>query len=61
MLTSLEKNEAFKVVEFPEYEASVKFQIWDESGQEMYRSLDKIYCQDADALIFVYGVIYQLG
>ena len=32
-----------KTVNFKEYDQSIKFEIWDTAGQEMYRSLAKIF------------------
>lgn len=34
----------------------VKFQIWDTAGQEKYRSIAKIYYQDAKIALLVYDV-----
>ena len=45
-----------KIVEFPEFEASIKFDIWDTVGQEKYRSLTKIFYRDAKVIIFVYDI-----
>jgi len=35
---------------------SVKFNIWDTAGQERYRSMARIYYQDAHAAVLVYDV-----
>ena len=45
-----------KVKEFPEYETSIKFHLWDTAGQEKYRSLAEMYYKDAAAAILVYSV-----
>jgi len=34
----------------------IKFNIWDTAGQERYRSMARIYYQDAHAAILVYDV-----
>lgn len=34
----------------------IKFCIWDTSGQERYRSLNKIFYNDAKIVIFVYDI-----
>ena len=41
-----------------EYEASkyLRMQLWDTAGQEKYRSIAKIYYQDAKIAILVYDV-----
>ncbi len=45
-----------KVLELPEFGATVKYQIWDTAGQEKYRSLAAMYYQDAAAAILVYDI-----
>ena len=37
-------------------ENSIKFQIWDTAGQERFRSLTKIFYQNAVAVILVYDI-----
>lgn len=37
----------------------LKMQIWDTAGQEKYRSIAKIYYQDAKIAILVYDVTSQ--
>ena len=34
----------------------LKMQIWDTAGQEKYRSIGKIYYQDANVAVMVYDV-----
>ena len=34
----------------------VKFELWDTAGQERFRSLGKIFYNDADVCIFVYDI-----
>ena len=45
-----------KTIEFPEFETSIKFDIWDTVGQEKYRSLTKIFYKDAKIIILVYDI-----
>ena len=45
-----------KIIEFPEYNKSLKYDIWDTVGQEQYRSLAKIFFKNADVIIFVYDI-----
>ena len=47
---------ASKVVEFAEYEKSLRFDIWDTAGQEKYRSLTKFFYKDAAIAILVYDI-----
>ena len=48
-----------KLLELPEYETTIKYQIWDTAGQEKYRSLAAMYYQDAAAAILVYDITNQ--
>ncbi len=43
-----------KVVELENQK--VKFDIWDTAGQEIYRSIGKIFYKGAKAVIFVYAI-----
>ena len=45
-----------KVVDFEEYNYSIKFEIWDTAGQEKYRALAKVFYKDAEICILVYDV-----
>ena len=45
-----------KIVDYPEHNISLKFNIWDTMGQEKYRSLTKIFYKNADVVILVYDV-----
>ena len=45
-----------KVADFPDYNSSIKFQVWDTAGQEKYRSLAAMYYQDAAAAVLVYNI-----
>lgn len=47
---------AGKVMNFEEYDKTIKFEIWDTAGQERYRSLTKIFYKDAAAAILVYDI-----
>ena len=53
---SLNSQFITKTLEFPEYNKSIKFDIWDTVGQEKYRSLAKIFYKDANVIIFVYDI-----
>jgi Ras-related protein Rab-5C len=45
-----------KILEIPESNMTVKFQIWDTAGQEKYRSLAQMYYQDAAVAVLVYDI-----
>ena len=59
--TSVSAHFISKVINFPEYEKSLKFDIWDTVGQEKYRSLTKIFYRDAKAIILVYDITKELS
>jgi len=54
--TSISANFISKVVEFPEINKSIKFDIWDTVGQEKYRSLARIFYKDAKIIVFVFDI-----
>ena len=54
--TSVSANFISKVVDFPEINKSIKFDIWDTVGQEKYRSLAKIFYKDAKIIVFVFDI-----
>jgi small GTP-binding protein len=46
-----------KNIEFKEYDGkAIKFLIWDTAGQERFRSIGKIFYNDAKAIIMVYDI-----
>lgn len=46
-----------KTIEFEEYDGKViKFLIWDTAGQERFRSIGKIFYNEAKAVIMVYDI-----
>ena len=45
-----------KTVHFKENDQSIKFEIWDTAGQEMYRSLAKVFYKNAAVCILVYSI-----
>ena len=54
--TSVSAQFISKTLKFPEFEKSIKFDIWDTVGQEKYRSLTKIFYRDAKVIVFVYDI-----
>ena len=45
-----------KQIFIKEIDKKIKFDLWDTAGQEIYRSLAKIFYQDAKIIIFVYDI-----
>ena len=59
--TSVSAQFISKIIEFPEYQKTIKFDIWDTVGQEKYRSLAKIFYKDAKIIIFVYDITTEFS
>ena len=59
--TSVSAQFISKNKEFPEYQKTIKFDIWDTVGQEKYRSLAKIFYKDAKIIIFVYDITTEFS
>lgn len=45
-----------KIFNIIEYNQNVKFDVWDTSGQEKYRSLNRLFYKDAKIGILVYDI-----
>ena len=45
-----------KIIDYPQFEKSIKFDIWDTVGQEKYRSLARIFYNNAKVILFVYDI-----
>ena len=45
-----------KTLSFNDNKKKIKFDIWDTAGQEIYRSIGKIFYNDAKVAIFVYDI-----
>jgi small GTP-binding protein len=54
--TSLSAKFLTKVIQFPQLNKSIKFDIWDTVGQEKYHSLAKIFYKSAKIIILVYDI-----
>ena len=54
--TSVSAQFTSKIIKFPQFDKSIKFDIWDTVGQEKYRSLAKIFYKDAKIIILVYDI-----
>ena len=59
--TSVSAQFISKTIKFPEYNKTLKFDIWDTVGQEKYRSLAKIFYKDALIIIFVYDITIEFS
>ena len=45
-----------KILIFDDYGKKIKFDIWDTAGQERFRSIGKIFYNDANVVILVYDI-----
>ena len=54
--TSISSQYVSKVISFSDIRKSLRIEIWDTAGQERYRSMAKLFYQDAKIIIFVYDV-----
>lgn len=45
-----------KTIYIKQIEKEIKFDLWDTAGQEIYRSLARIFYKDAKIIIFVYDI-----
>ena len=45
-----------KTINLKEYNQSIKFEIWDTAGQEIYRSLAKVFYKNAAVCVLVYDI-----
>ena len=56
-VTTLGEHIEDKIMEFKEYpEKSIKFEIYDTAGQEIYFALPKFFYRDAGAVFLVYDI-----
>lgn len=56
-LSTTNASYAEKVVKFEEcHNQSLKYEIWDTAGQELYKGLTKIFYKDAGAALLVYDI-----
>ena len=45
-----------KIINFPEENQTIKFEIWDTAGQEKFRSVTKIFYKNASICVLVYDI-----
>ena len=56
-LTMIGNDLLYRTMTFDEYGGeSIKFEVFDTSGQEKYRSISRSYFRKADAVILVYDI-----
>ena len=55
-ISSISSQYSTKKIIIPEIEKEIKLDLWDTAGQEIYRSLAKIFYKDAKIIIFVYDI-----
>ena len=56
LMTTPGANFITKKVEFKDLNKHIKFEIWDTAGQERYRSLAKVFYNNANVCILVYDI-----
>jgi small GTP-binding protein len=56
MESSISSQFSSKVVNIPDTDKAIRFDLWDTAGQEKYRSLAKIFYKDAKIVIFVFDI-----
>ena len=56
LMTTPGANFITKKVNFPKSNKTIKFEIWDTAGQERYRSLAKVFYNNANVCILVYDI-----
>jgi small GTP-binding protein len=59
--TSVSAQFTSKILDFPQFEKSIKFDIWDTVGQEKYRSLARIFYLDAKVILLVYDITKEFS
>ena len=56
---SIASQYSTKLIDIEETGKKIKFDLWDTAGQEVYRSLAKIFYKDANIIILVYDITSQ--
>ena len=56
MESSISSQFSSKVLNIPDTDKAIRFDLWDTAGQEKYRSLAKIFYKDAKIVIFVFDM-----
>ena len=45
-----------KILKYPEYKKKINLDIWDTAGQEIYRSISKLFYKNANVGVLVYDI-----
>ena len=45
-----------KIIKYPEYNETINLDIWDTAGQEVYRSISKLFYKSASVGVLVYDI-----
>ena len=56
LMVTTASNFVTKIINLKDENKTIKFEIWDTAGAERYRSLAKIFYQNANACILVYDI-----
>ena len=54
--SSISSNYSSKIIKIKRLNKDIKFDLWDTAGQEIYRSLAKLFYKNAKIIIFVYDI-----
>ena len=54
--SSISSQYSSKIITINRLNKDIKFDLWDTAGQEIYRSLAKLFYKDAKVIIFVYDI-----
>ena len=58
-LSTLIGSFSSKIVFYEKENIKIRFDIWDTAGQEKYRSINKIFYQDAQVTLLVYDITHE--
>ena len=58
-LSTLIGSFSSKIVFYEKENVTIRFNIWDTAGQEKYRSINKIFYQDAQVTLLVYDITQE--
>ena len=56
MYSSTSSQFTTKIINVPDTNKAIRFDLWDTAGQEKYRSLAKIFYKDSKVIVFVYDM-----
>ena len=56
MESSISSQFSSKIINIPDINKSIRFDLWDTAGQEKFRSLARIFYKDAEVVVFVFDI-----